>query len=135
MNRHFERSLRRVHFHRAPAVFDAARTLFDLVIVEVPPILAVHHAEALSHAVDVVLVVAECKFTTFDDARQAGDHLRRMEAPVMGVVLTNVRIPHSDIRHLGLPRSVPSERNEPKQEGELQAIGAGVGATAEPSPD
>jgi Mrp family chromosome partitioning ATPase len=116
--------------NRAPAIFDAVRTLSDLVIVEVPPLLAVHHTEALAHAVDVVLVVAECKYTTFDDARQAGDQLRRMEAPVMGVVLTNVRIPHSDVRHLGLPRSVvPVPEPDPEPEGEgLQAIGAGATA-------
>jgi Mrp family chromosome partitioning ATPase len=77
--------------NRAPAIFDAVRSLCDLVIVEVPPLLAVHHAEALAHSVDMVLVVAECNFTTFDDARQAGDQLRRMGAPVLGVVLTNVR--------------------------------------------
>ncbi len=84
---------------RVPEVLEAARGLADAIIVEVPPMLAVHHAEALSHAVDVVLVVGECRFTTFNDARRAGDLLRRLGAPVLGVVLTNVRIDHRDIRH------------------------------------
>ena len=34
---------------RGRAVLDATRTLCDVVIVEVPPLLAVHHAEALAH--------------------------------------------------------------------------------------
>jgi len=122
--------------NRAPAIFEALRGLCDLVIVEVPPLLAVHHAEALARSVDVVLVVAECKFTTFDDARQAGDQLRRMGAPVLGVVLTNIRIPHSDIRHLGLPRSTVIEpETDPEEEGRRQAIEVGVGsASATDSP-
>lgn len=50
---------------RAPDVLRAARRLADAVIVEVPPLLAVHHAEALAHSSDVVLVVGECGWTTF----------------------------------------------------------------------
>ena len=91
---------------RAPSILTAARNLSDVVIIEVPPLLALHHAEALMHVVDVVLVVAESKFTTFDDARQAGDVLRRMGAPVLGVVLTNVELDQRDIRQLALPRPV-----------------------------
>jgi hypothetical protein len=117
--------------NRAPAIFGALRELCDLVIVEVPPILAVHHAEALARSVDVVVVVAECKFTTFDDARQAGDQLRRMGAPVLGVVLTNIRIPHSDVRHLGLPRSTVIEPDtDPEEEHGRQVIEVGVGSTS-----
>jgi Mrp family chromosome partitioning ATPase len=77
--------------NRAPMVLDAARTVADVVIVETMSLLAVHHAEALAHAVDVVLVVGECGSTTYDDARKVGDLLRRINAPVLGVVLTNVR--------------------------------------------
>jgi len=77
-----------------------------VVIVDVPPMLALHHAEALSHSVDVVLVVGECGFTTLDEARRAGDLLRRIGAPVLGVVLTNVSLPAGDIRQT-VPRHHP----------------------------
>jgi Mrp family chromosome partitioning ATPase len=60
--------------------------------------LAVHHVEALSRSVDVVLVVGECGTTTFDQAHRSGDMLRRMEASVLGVVLTNVRLKPRDAR-------------------------------------
>jgi len=81
--------------------------------------------------VDVVLVVAESKFTTFDDARHAGDLLRRMGAPVLGVVLTNVPLNQRDIRQLALPR--PLERPETTESEEAgEVIPADVGA-ANPS--
>jgi Mrp family chromosome partitioning ATPase len=84
---------------RAPEVFDAARQLADVIIVEAPPLLTVHHAEALSHAVDVVLVVGECGITTRDGARRSSDLLRRIGAPVLGVVLTGVRQSKKEQRH------------------------------------
>jgi Mrp family chromosome partitioning ATPase len=114
--------------NRAPAVLEAARSLCDMVIVEVPPLLAVHHAEALARSVDAVLVVAETKFTTFADARQAGDLLRRIGAPVLGVVLTNVHLHRSDIRQLALLRPLPTEVNNHHDSERLHAIDAGVGA-------
>ncbi len=95
---------------RAPAVIDAARSVADVIVVEAPPLLVAHHGEALSRAVDVVLVVGECWTTTFDDARRAGDALRRMEAPVLGVVLTGTRPSRRDARHAvgAVTREVPA---------------------------
>ncbi len=99
---------------RAPAVIAAARPVADVIVVEAPPLLAVHHAEALSHAVDVALLVGECWETTYDDARRAGELLRRMEAPILGVVLTNVRISRHDIRHAHTsPLGVPGQEGQP----------------------
>lgn len=125
--------------NRAPAILEGARNLADVVIVEVPPVLALHHAEALVHVVDVTLVVGECKYTTFDDARQAGDLLRRMGAPVLGVVLTNVRLRNSDIRESALfrPAAVdvtPNGDREPAQAlGAGVGVGGGVGGGSEPA--
>jgi Mrp family chromosome partitioning ATPase len=84
--------------NRMPSVLHAARAVSDVIVVEAPPMLAVHHVEALAHLVDVVLVVGEAGTTTFDEARRSGDFLRRMAAPVLGVVLTNVRLPYGDPR-------------------------------------
>jgi Mrp family chromosome partitioning ATPase len=111
--------------NRAPLVLEAARGLADVIIVEVPPLLGVHHAEALSHAVDVVIVVAECGWTTFGDARRAGDLLRRMEAPVLGVVLTNVQVEKRDIRHI-VPVGPPSADIGARSNGDAPvAVGPG----------
>ena len=85
--------------NRAPGILRAARDLADVVIVEAPPVLAYHDTEALSQAVDVVLVVGDCAETKLERAKQAGELLRRMNAPVLGVVLTSVEIGTRDIRH------------------------------------
>jgi len=121
--------------NRAPAILNATRNLSDVVIIEVPPLLALHHAEALMHVVDVVLVVAESKFTTFDDARRAGDLLRRMGAPVLGVVLTNVALNQRDIRQLALPGPVePRETGAPEEVGHaIPADVASASSAASPS--
>ncbi len=76
---------------RGKELLDAARSVSDVIIVETPGLLSVHHAEALSHAVDVMVVVAECGTTRIADARKASDLLRRIGAPILGVALTNVR--------------------------------------------
>ena len=96
---------------RAGAVFGAARQVADVVIVETPPILAYHHAEALAHAVDVVLVVAECGVTRTDEARQVGTVLRTLGAPVLGVVFTNDPLGKNDPRQrlLAQPPAAPEE--------------------------
>jgi Mrp family chromosome partitioning ATPase len=83
---------------RAPAIFEAARHSADVVIVEAPSILAFHDAEAVAPCVDVVLVVGDCYSTTSEGASRTGDLLRRIGAPVLGVVLTNVHLRARDIR-------------------------------------
>jgi hypothetical protein len=125
---------------RGGRLLDAARKVCDVVIVDVPPMLALHHAEALSHSVDVVLVVGECGFTTIDEARQAGDLLRRIEAPVLGVVLTNVPLPATDIRQT-VPRhhaaASPEPAKPPTEVDEAPVAvpaGARVGSAPGPAP-
>jgi Mrp family chromosome partitioning ATPase/capsular polysaccharide biosynthesis protein len=83
---------------RAGVVFDALRPLADVVIVETPPLLQFPHAHALAHAVDVVLVVGESGSTTTDEADQAGDLLRRLGSPVLGVVFTRASVPKREAR-------------------------------------
>lgn len=83
---------------RAPALLRAARELADVVFVEAPSLLAVHDGEALTPSVDAVLVVAEVMTTTFEQAKRAGELLRRVGAPVLGVVLTNVPLRAGDTR-------------------------------------
>ncbi len=75
---------------QGPSIIEAAREVADVVIVEGPPLLAAHDAIALLPAVDVVLLVAEFAFTKIEQAKEAGDLLRRFRAPVLGVALTNV---------------------------------------------
>ena len=95
-------------FTRGAKVLTASRELADVVIVEVPPLLAFHDGEALSRASDIVLLVGECGTTTFDQAKGAGEILRRSGAPVLGVILTNA-VP----AHRGKGKSEPYRGSRP----------------------
>ncbi len=80
---------------QGPAIITAARQVADMVLIDAPSLLRSHDAMALLPAVDVVLLVAQYAVTKSDEAREAGDMLRRFRAPVLGVAFTNVpgRVP------------------------------------------
>ena len=73
---------------RVPEVIAALRQIVDVVILEVPSYLTVHHGEGLTPFADVILVVGERNSTTMDDLRRTKAALTRLAAPVAGVVLT-----------------------------------------------
>jgi polysaccharide biosynthesis transport protein len=85
---------------RSKDVFDAARQVADVVVIEAPAFLRLHHGEAMAHSVDVVLVVAESGVTEVADAQDMGGVLRRLGAPVLGVVFTGVELPSAQRKQL-----------------------------------
>jgi Mrp family chromosome partitioning ATPase len=74
---------------RFPEILETLRCHVDVVIFDVPSFLTVHHGQALAPLADVVLVVAERQFTTFDQLRRTNAMLKRLGAPVVGMALTN----------------------------------------------
>ena len=74
---------------RVPEVLAALREIVDVVFLEVPSYLSVHHGEALTPLADVVLVVAERETTTVDEMRRISAALRHLQAPVVGLALTD----------------------------------------------
>jgi Mrp family chromosome partitioning ATPase len=74
---------------RVPEVLDALRDLVDVVILDVPSFLTVHHGQGLAPLADAVLVVGERRVTTLDQLRTTKVILKRLEAPVVGLALTN----------------------------------------------
>ncbi len=76
---------------RVPDVLDALRQIVDVVILEVPSYLSIHHGEGLTPLVDVVLVVGERESTTVAETKRMSASLRRLGAPVVGMALTNAR--------------------------------------------
>ncbi len=75
---------------QGPPIIKAARQVADYVLIDAPSLLRSHDAMALLPAVDVVLLVAQYAVTRTDEAREAGDMLRRFRAPVLGVAFTNI---------------------------------------------
>lgn len=117
--------------NRAPLVLEAARQVSDAVLIETPGFLTYHHAEALLHAVDVVLVVCENGATEVPDAQDMGDVLRRLGAPTLGVVFTGVELSESVRKALGgaKPVSVRSRslrRSEERDEAGTDGAEAGT---------
>jgi hypothetical protein len=73
---------------RAPEVLDALLKIVDVVILEVPSYLSVHHGEGLTPLADAVLVVGERRTTSIPQVRRASAALTRLGAPVVGMTLT-----------------------------------------------
>ena len=74
---------------RVPEVLAALREIVDVVFLEVPSYLSVHHGEGLTPLADVVLIVAERETTTVDEMRRISAALRHLRAPVVGLALTD----------------------------------------------
>ena len=74
---------------RVPDVLAALRQIVDVVFLEVPSYLTVHNGEALTPLADVVLVVAERETTTLNEMRRIRATLKRLDAPVVGMALTD----------------------------------------------
>ena len=76
---------------RAPEVLAALEKIVDVVILEVPSFLSVHHGEGLTPFADVVLVVGERRTTKLNEVRRTSAALTRLGAPVVGMALTRAR--------------------------------------------
>lgn len=81
---------------RVPEVLDALREVVDVVILDVPSLLSVHHGQGLAPLADLVLVVGERRLTTMDDLRKTSAVLKRLGAPVVGMALTNPSVRDDD---------------------------------------
>jgi len=97
--RHFMRNSGQL-VSRAKDVLDAARQVADVVLVETPAFLRYHHGEAMVHSVDAVVVIVENNLTEVPDAQDMGDILRRLGAPVLGVVFTGEELSKNQRRIL-----------------------------------
>ena len=64
-----------------------AKDRFDTIIIDAPPLLPVTDAALLSSQADGAIVVVAHGRTTKDQLAQAGERLRQVDAPQVGVVL------------------------------------------------
>lgn len=75
---------------QARVLLGALRELCDVVVVDLPPVLAVSDALAVARALDEALLVVRWDRTPRDAARAALHELGAIELPVAGVVLNAV---------------------------------------------
>ncbi|MDQ6797736.1 MAG: hypothetical protein M3011_06895, partial [Actinomycetota bacterium] len=86
-------------------LLDDAKRSADVVVLDTTPVLLAHDASALASLVDSMVIVAEGRRTTREQARRCSEVLARVEAPVVGVLLTQAAIHRS--------RRVPAEYRWP----------------------
>jgi hypothetical protein len=100
---------------RVPEVLAALRQLVDVVFLEVPSYLTIHHGEGLTPLADVVVVVGERETTTVAETHRISRVLRRLDAPVVGMVLTDGGV---EIYNWGrVDSSLEAGREEPTEVG------------------
>lgn len=74
---------------RMQAFIEAAKQKYDMVIFDMPPVLAVTDAKILSNYVDGAILVVRSKRTENEAAKQALEALESVHANVLGVVLND----------------------------------------------
>jgi Mrp family chromosome partitioning ATPase len=75
------------HVQRHLALVSAGRRMADVVLIDAPPVLSTHDASHLSTVVDSVVLACEIGTVSTRVAALAADGLRRVGAPLLGVVL------------------------------------------------
>jgi non-specific protein-tyrosine kinase len=75
---------------RASVVIDSLRTMFDLVLLDCPPVLPVTDAAALSRRADATLLVAMAGNTRKHEIARAVQLLEQVDAPLAGIVLNGL---------------------------------------------
>lgn len=68
------------------------RTMYDMVLFDCPPVVAITDAAVLAPRVDGVLLVVRAGHTDRQAARQARINLQRVGARILGVVLNDVEL-------------------------------------------
>ncbi|MGI9629085.1 MAG: polysaccharide biosynthesis tyrosine autokinase [Longimicrobiales bacterium] len=66
------------------------RTVYDAILIDTPPVLAVTDAAVVGTVVDGMLVVARANVTDKEALTKAVSELRRVKAPVAGIILNGV---------------------------------------------
>ncbi len=77
-------------------LMNEANQLYDMVIFDTPPVLAVTDSQILSNAVDGVLLVVRSKQTETEAAQKAKELLEKAQAKLLGVVLNDKSIKQSN---------------------------------------
>jgi len=72
-------------------VVEAARGMFDVVILDTAPLLSTNDASEIMSSADVVVLVSQAGKTSKASAARATEVLQRMEATVAGVALLGAR--------------------------------------------
>jgi polysaccharide biosynthesis transport protein len=105
---------------RFAEVLEELKSKFDRVIFDSPPVIALTDAVVLSTKVDGVVIVARAGSTKRDVARQTGNRLRNVSAPILGIVMNAVDLSlksygyNYSYNRYGYYNQIPEEKKKPK---------------------
>jgi len=95
------------------------RQLYDLVIIDTPPILPVPDALILGRWADGAVLAARCDISRFPDINRALHQLERAEITVLGIVLNGVRTHSYYARY----KAIRETRENPRSRERAQSAG------------
>jgi capsular exopolysaccharide synthesis family protein len=103
---------------RIPSLMERLATVFDWIVVDSSPVLAVSDAVTISRACDAVLLVARAGITQYDSVQRAQHEFR--ESRVLGLVLNGVaKSAHGAYYyagyHYGYGKGNPNGKGNPPQ--------------------
>ena len=78
------------------ALLEHAKTLYDIIIIDSPPTLAVTDSQILSQIVDGTLLVVRSKQTEYEGAKKAAEALQQGNGRVLGTVLNDTEKTHGN---------------------------------------
>ncbi|MEW9502288.1 CpsD/CapB family tyrosine-protein kinase [Jeotgalibacillus marinus] len=76
--------------------FDSAQNLYDLIIFDTPPVLAVTDAQVLSHQCDGTILVVRSRIADKDKVLKAKDLMTTAKAKILGVILNDKKMQSND---------------------------------------
>ncbi len=75
-------------------LLDYAKSQYNIILIDTPPVIAVTDAAVLASSVDGCLLLIRSGQTVHDAARHAYEQLNKVNASILGAVLNGVQISH-----------------------------------------
>jgi capsular exopolysaccharide synthesis family protein len=82
-------------------IFESVHEMYDFVVVDSPPVLAIVDAVVLSRYADAVVLVIDPSRSRRRDVRRAVETLRAIDAPILGLVANRTKISSSEYGYYG----------------------------------
>src|SRR5699024_7237720 len=71
-------------------ILTKAKGLYDIIIFDTPPILAVTDAQVIGNIVDGSIIVVRSRNTEIENAKKAKEALKSAQARLLGIVLNDI---------------------------------------------
>jgi capsular exopolysaccharide synthesis family protein len=100
-----------IESHAMDAVLEQARSLYDLVVLDTPPLTAVSDAFPLLNIVDGVVIVSRLRRSKRDAAERLRQVLASSGAPVLGIIANGAKSSEPTTPYVAKPDSTVASSN------------------------